>query len=106
MKVVSSVKPICKDCYHVRRGKTLYLRCRTQPRHKRRQGFSTFVQRDETHVCHGCCSRIEQHQPVVASMPTTQAMVPLALTSLSPMTQFWMRNGTNCLVGGKQLTEM
>lgn len=48
MKVVASIKPICKDCYMVRRGKTLYLRCKSQPRHKRRQGkgggFSTLVQ--------------------------------------------------------------
>jgi ribosomal protein L36 len=43
MKVVSSLKRICADCYFVRRGKKLYLRCTTSPRHKRRQGFSTFV---------------------------------------------------------------
>ena len=41
MKVVSALKPLCKDCYLVRRGKHLYMRCRTQPRHKRRQGFAT-----------------------------------------------------------------
>ena len=41
MKVVSSLKRLCKDCYVVRRGKKLYLRCKTSPRHKRRQGFST-----------------------------------------------------------------
>ena len=41
MKVVSSLKKLCKDCYIVRRGKKLYLRCKSQPRHKRRQGFST-----------------------------------------------------------------
>lgn len=44
MKVVSSLKRICADCYFVRRGKKLYMRCTTSPRHKRRQGFSTFVQ--------------------------------------------------------------
>ncbi|TNV70870.1 hypothetical protein FGO68_gene13470 [Halteria grandinella] len=43
MKVQSSVKLICKDCYFVRRGKTLYMRCQANPRHKRRQGFSTLV---------------------------------------------------------------
>jgi len=45
MKVVASVKPICKDCYLVRRGKVLYMRCKSSPRHKRRQGFSTFMTR-------------------------------------------------------------
>ena len=38
MKVVSSLKKICEDCYIVRRGKKLLLRCKTHPRHKRRQG--------------------------------------------------------------------
>lgn len=41
MKVKASLKLICPDCYFVRRGKKLYLRCKSQPRHKRRQGFST-----------------------------------------------------------------
>ena len=44
MKVVSALKRICVDCYFVRRGKSLYLRCTTSPRHKRRQGFSTLTQ--------------------------------------------------------------
>jgi len=43
MKVVSSLKRICPDCYFVRRGKKLYMRCITSPRHKRRQGFSTLM---------------------------------------------------------------
>lgn len=46
MKVVSSLKPLCKDCYIVRKGKRIYLRCKTSPRHKRRQGFSTFIRQD------------------------------------------------------------
>eukprot|EP00806_Schmidingerella_arcuata_P005619 Macronucleus_6113.p1 GENE.Macronucleus_6113~~Macronucleus_6113.p1 ORF type:complete len:117 (+),score=20.16 Macronucleus_6113:1-351(+) len=41
MKVVSALQKLCKDCYVVRRGKKLYLRCKSHPRHKRRQGFST-----------------------------------------------------------------
>lgn len=41
MKVKASLKLICPDCYFVRRGKTLFMRCKTSPRHKRRQGFST-----------------------------------------------------------------
>ena len=43
MKVVTSLKPLCKDCYIVRRGKRIFLRCKTQPRHKRRQGFSSLI---------------------------------------------------------------
>jgi len=36
MKVVSALKLLCEACYIVRRGKKLYLRCKSQPRHKRR----------------------------------------------------------------------
>jgi len=44
MKVVTALKPLCKDCYIVRRGKRLYMRCKSQPRHKRRQGgFATLT---------------------------------------------------------------
>ena len=41
MKVKASLKLACADCYYVRRGKYLYIRCMANPRHKRRQGFST-----------------------------------------------------------------
>ena len=44
MKVKVSLRPICQDCYLVRRGKKLYMRCKSQPRHKRRQRFSTLIQ--------------------------------------------------------------
>lgn len=30
MKVVSSLRPICKDCFYVRRGKKLYIRYRSE----------------------------------------------------------------------------
>lgn len=56
MKVVASLKPLCKDCYVVRRGKHLYLRCKASPRHKRRQGFATYIHRPDTHICDGSCS--------------------------------------------------
>jgi len=41
MKVVSALRLLCENCYIVRRGKKLYMRCTTSPRHKRRQGFGT-----------------------------------------------------------------
>ncbi|MBI3573066.1 MAG: 50S ribosomal protein L36 [Candidatus Kerfeldbacteria bacterium] len=37
MKVRSSVKPMCKNCRVVRRGKVLFVICST-PKHKQRQG--------------------------------------------------------------------
>lgn len=50
MKVKASLKLACKDCFYVRRGKNLYIRCTTNPRHKRRQGFSTLNYRPESGV--------------------------------------------------------
>jgi len=41
MKVRSSIKRICPDCYLVRRKRVLYNRCKSNPKHKARQGFST-----------------------------------------------------------------
>ena len=46
MKVKASLKLACADCFYVRRGKNLYIRCTTNPRHKRRQGFSTLNYQD------------------------------------------------------------
>ena len=45
MKIKSAVKRLCEHCYMVRRGKTLYVRCTKNPRHKQRQGFATLATR-------------------------------------------------------------
>ncbi len=50
MKVKASLKLACQDCFYVRRGKNLYIRCTTNPRHKRRQGFSTLNMQPTTKV--------------------------------------------------------
>ncbi|MCY4143387.1 MAG: 50S ribosomal protein L36 [Gammaproteobacteria bacterium] len=38
MKVRASVKKMCRNCKIVRRKRTLYVICKTEPRHKQRQG--------------------------------------------------------------------
>lgn len=43
MKLKSAVKRLCEHCYMVRRGKTLHVRCKKNPRHKQRQGFATLA---------------------------------------------------------------
>ena len=43
MKVRSSIKKMCKHCYKVRRGKTNYVYCKKNPKHKQRQGFCTIA---------------------------------------------------------------
>lgn len=38
MRVRSSVRKRCEDCYIVRRGKINYVYCKSNARHKQRQG--------------------------------------------------------------------
>lgn len=38
MKVRTSVKKMCVDCQVVRRGQTIRVICKKNPRHKQRQG--------------------------------------------------------------------
>ena len=43
MKVRASVKARCKDCYVVRRKGRIYVYCKSNPKHKQRQGFHTIA---------------------------------------------------------------
>ncbi|OGW72323.1 MAG: 50S ribosomal protein L36 [Omnitrophica bacterium GWA2_52_12] len=38
MKVRSSVKRICENCKIIRRKRIIYVICKTNPKHKQRQG--------------------------------------------------------------------
>ena len=38
MKVKSTIKKICRDCKSVKRGKVNYIICKSNPKHKQRQG--------------------------------------------------------------------
>lgn len=41
MRVRSSVKKLCEHCRTVRRNRVLYVVCKSNPKHKQRQGFHT-----------------------------------------------------------------
>ncbi|KAJ6922123.1 hypothetical protein NC652_015932 [Populus alba x Populus x berolinensis] len=43
MKVRSSVKKMCEFCQIVKRRGRIYVICNSNPKHKQRQGFSTFA---------------------------------------------------------------
>ena len=43
MKVKSAIRVICKHCYVVKRGKTRFVYCKKNPKHKQRQGFHTMA---------------------------------------------------------------
>ncbi|CAD5196936.1 unnamed protein product [Musa acuminata subsp. malaccensis] len=43
MKVRSSVKKLCEFCRTVKRRGRIYVLCTANPKHKQRQGMSTFA---------------------------------------------------------------
>lgn len=43
MKVQSSVKKMCEFCRTVKRRGRVYVQCTANPKHKQRQGLSTFA---------------------------------------------------------------
>lgn len=60
MKVRSSIKAICKDCYTVKRGKTRFVYCKKHPKHKQRQGFHSQVEFLESQGQCFCCGVVQQ----------------------------------------------
>ncbi|QJC38174.1 50S ribosomal protein L36 [Enterobacteriaceae endosymbiont of Donacia marginata] len=38
MKVRASIKKICRNCKIIRRNRVIYVVCKTDPKHKQRQG--------------------------------------------------------------------
>ncbi|CAL5198633.1 unnamed protein product [Lathyrus oleraceus] len=67
MKVRSSVKKMCEYCRTIKRKGRVYVLCTANPKHKQRQGMSTFA--DEA----------ASHQPSVeiSSSCATQEIKPL-----------------------------
>ena len=69
MKIKSAVKRLCEHCYMVRRGKTLYVRCTKNPRHKQRQGFATDARRGPPEPPRAWLSPLTRGDPAVAVSP-------------------------------------
>ncbi|KAL6221254.1 hypothetical protein ACLB2K_009005 [Fragaria x ananassa] len=59
MKVQSSVKKMCEFCKTIKRRGRVYVYCTANPKHKQRQGFSTFAYQgsDAPIGCFGCCTK-------------------------------------------------
>ncbi|XP_073220147.1 uncharacterized protein [Cicer arietinum] len=49
MKVRSSVKKMCEYCRTVKRKGRVYVLCTSNPKHKQRQGMSTFANEAPSH---------------------------------------------------------
>lgn len=55
MKIRSAMKKLCEHCYIVVRGKKIMMKCKVDPRHKQRQGFSSIQSTTHTEGC-TCCA--------------------------------------------------
>ena len=80
MKIKSAVKRLCEHCIMVRRGKTLYVRCTKNPRHKQRQGFATLATRGPPEPPRAWLSPLTRGDPAAAAfMPPTPRVDHAAL---------------------------
>ena len=83
MKVRASVKARCKDCYVVRRKRRVYVYCKSNPKHKQRQGFHTL-----TGVADQSAFNAHHMAPPIPSMNlcATMAPTPLKITCRADFT--------------------
>mmetsp|Transcript_9322 Transcript_9322/g.15176 ORF Transcript_9322/g.15176 Transcript_9322/m.15176 type:complete len:100 (+) Transcript_9322:110-409(+) len=96
MKVRSAIKRLCKDCQIVKRKGTVYIVCKTNPKHKQRQGMHTVstalqavqsnelgVEKSEEMGC-GCEGYVCMHTSAVAAnafqVPTRMGALGAAYT--------------------------
>ncbi|KAA0050174.1 hypothetical protein IC582_003936 [Cucumis melo] len=74
MKVRSSVKKMCEFCRTVKRKGRVYIYCSSNPKHKQRQGLSTFA-------CEGpspsLFSRTEVKQEILPSQGSRMGLASL-----------------------------
>lgn len=56
MKVRSSVKKMCEYCRTIKRKGRVYILCTANPKHKQRQGMSTFADEAASHQPYVFCS--------------------------------------------------
>ena len=79
MKVRSAIKSMCKDCYIVRRGKTRYVYCKSNAKHKQRQGYHTFA----GDMCTMCITQqIISTSSSLSSLSSSSSIIPKTISSL------------------------
>jgi ribosomal protein L36 len=80
MKVRSSIKAMCKDCYVVRRGKVRFVYCKSTPKHKQRQGYHTMASHQDGGYCMVCNVNLEVERMLsTASEPSSAAVDQLSM---------------------------
>ena len=83
MKVKSSIRRLCVECYLVRRKHRLFVQCRKNPKHRQRQGFSSVSSADpSTAVLHSPCALHLHSHPLTAT--TAPQRLPLLFPTTAP----------------------
>ncbi|URE08064.1 ribosomal protein [Musa troglodytarum] len=76
MKVRSSVKKLCEFCRTVKRRGRVYVLCTANPKHKQRQGISTFAYEGPVPSASSEVARKQEQEPPVTNF------WPIGLASL------------------------
>ncbi|XP_039050959.1 uncharacterized protein LOC120192205 [Hibiscus syriacus] len=86
MKVRASVKKMCEFCRTVKRRGRVYVLCTSNPKHKQRQGISTFASEGtvpptmaETNVKHPIVPGYSMRPGLASLLPKTQAQSSLII---------------------------
>lgn len=91
MKVRSSIKALCQNCYIVRRGNIRYVYCKSNPKHKQRQGFHTLISKE---LCGECCPcALVSSYGVVAQATTVAAPMQIRPMIKTGITGLMQRQG-------------
>jgi ribosomal protein L36 len=90
MKVKSAIRAICKHCYVIKRGKTRYVYCKKNPKHKQRQGFHTMccVQERADGICdlESDLERLSFSKPMPWTAEPLSIRNPLDYNTVAPPT--------------------
>lgn len=79
MKVRSSVKKMCEYCRTIKRKGRVYIMCTANPKHKQRQGMSTFAYEAPSHqpsveISSSCAA--QEIKPIHTSRTGLASIIP------------------------------
>lgn len=107
MKVRSAIKAICKNCYVVRRGKSRYVYCTKNPKHKQRQGYHT----QAGDFFEGACfcgmlntSAITSESALSMNVKPTLSSIPAVATNMRSFNALTMPNSALGGIGSRNFS--
>ncbi|XP_022971996.1 uncharacterized protein LOC111470644 [Cucurbita maxima] len=99
MKVRASVKKMCEFCRTVRRRGRVYIYCSSNPKHKQRQGLSTFASEAPSP---SLFSRSEVKEKILPSHSSRTGLASLIPQKHEPTMLFGWRMGLASILWKKQ----